>query len=532
MRTGITKEPSGAALFSDLGEEVVKGTIAPSSTSLNHMGTLWGGDPLLPFLEVLNRTKEIHSPAAIFELLVGQSEVAVGAGMMSGAGDAWRDARICRNLQASEVGEIPALPGALKLLFNYYFRDDLYGRWIQNEPIVLSSGSFDETVFGLSKALKSCIEFALSNNWYGYSDSLGRIQTREALAELECQMSPGSADCTPAQIAVTMGATAATSSIADFVAGGRARSSLRAVCGVPNYIPLVASVSRSFSTSLVATPLKGTVVDITDMIERVRAGVDFVLLQTVNNPWGVGVARHQLHQLIDSAPAGCTILLDMCHEHFGSPGIDSPSCSLPLSGARGATVVFVRSLSKQWAAPGLKCGWFRAPESFITDFYDHASTTYGGPPSVFSLLLEVYGRFEALRLQGRHDATEIKHAFDPKYGLDSDRLQHGFDSYTQDRESFVDRVKHNRLLSIERLTEAGIEVVAAEYSINLLCRHGSLPDYATYRQLIEGFNVSVFPSSLCMLPGDGMFRISPCLAPHALDDALTRVVAWAQRGDR
>jgi len=58
-----------------------------------------------------------------------------------------------------------------------------------------------------------------------------------------------------------------------------------------------------------------------------------------------------------------------------------------LNAVAGATVVFVRSLSKQWTAPGLKCGWVRFPDDFINAFYDHASTTYGGPPSIFSLLL-------------------------------------------------------------------------------------------------------------------------------------------------
>lgn len=527
MRTKNSGTPSGRALFSDLGEEVRQGAVSSTSTNSDQVFARWESDPFSPLLEILNRTKDLNSPTAIFRLFVGQSEVALGSEMMNGAAEAWRNARVLHDLQLEEVGEVAALPSAFKLLFNYYFRDDLYGRWIHNEPIVLSSGSFDEEHFGLPKTLKTCIEFAVSNNWYGYSDSLGRIQTREALAELECQLNSGGSSCTVGQIAITMGATAAISSIADCIAGGRTRASLRALCGIPNYVPLVASVSRAFSTSLVATPLKGNAVDITEMIERVRSGVDFVLLQTVSNPWGVGVARHQLQHLIDSAPAGCTIVLDMCHEHFGASEKNSPSRLLPLLGARGAAVVSVRSLSKQWAAPGLKCGWIRAPEPFISAFYEHASTTYGGPPSVFSLLLEVYARFEALRLQSKSNATELTSTFPRECGLSLDNLQRGFDCYLREHECFTGRVKHNRRLACEQLADAGIEVVSPDYSINLFCRYGALPDYATYRQLIADFNVSVFPGSLCMLPGDGMFRISPCLAPDALERAISRIQTWA-----
>jgi len=166
-------------------------------------------------------------------------------------------------------------------------------------------------------------------------------------------------------------------------------------------------------------------------------------------------------------------------------------------------------------------------EDFINAFYDHASTTYGGPPSIFSLLLKIYARFEALRMEGNKDAAGLKPHFVRQYGLNANRLRRGFDRYTRDREDFIQRVRSNREFCRERLTDAGVEVVPADYSINVLCRHGSLPDYASYRQLIEGFNVSVFSGTLCMLPGPGTFRVSPCLSLSALDEGLTRLTTWA-----
>ena len=137
-------------------------------------------------------------------------------------------------------------------------------------------------------------------------------------------------------------------------------------------------------------------------------------------------------------------------------------------------------------------------EDFINAFYDHASTTYGGPPSIFSLLLKIYARFEALRMEGNKDAAGLKPHFVRQYGLNANRLRRGFDRYTRDREDFIQRVRSNREFCRERLTDAGVEVVPADYSINVLCRHGSLPDYASYRQLIEGFNVSFDSCRTCV----------------------------------
>ncbi len=531
MRFGGLGTERAAALFAHLDAPGLSTERPPPSLESRTNSGNWEQDLFKPLLDVLDRVPDPRSASQIFELLLGQSEAALGEGRTTAPGEAWCRARRRRELTSDDVGELAALPSALKLLFNYYFRDDLYGRWVEHDPIILSSGSFDEKVFGLSDALKDCIGFALSQNWYGYSDSRGRVQTREALAALESQTNPGSPACRLDEICVTMGATAAIGSLADFIAAGRPRTALRAICGVPNYVPLVAAVSRQFTTRLTPTPLVNGTVDINDLIERAQEGVDLILLQTVNNPWGAAVDGLQLQRLIDVAPANCTILLDMCHEHFGVPALTSPSASLSLIGSRAAKVVFVRSLSKQWAVPGLKCGWIRAPTDLIDAFYDHASTTYGGPPSFFSLLLEVYARFEALRLSGLGDAARLEKGFSKEYGLNAGSLSSGFDHYVRDREAFIDRVHSNRTLCGEMLVDVGVQVVSANYSINLLCQHGQLPDYATYRRLVRDFNVSVFPGSLCMTSGPGVFRVSPCLSPSALAEGLNRIRDWARQAE-
>ena len=119
------------------------------------------------------------------------------------------------------------------------------------DPIVLSSGSFDESVFGLPESLKACIRFPLERNWYGYSDSLGRGSAREALAALETARFAGASSVDPSEIAVTLGGTAAVSAVVDFLVDHGASTPGRALCAVPNYPPLVATVARRLPVSMV-----------------------------------------------------------------------------------------------------------------------------------------------------------------------------------------------------------------------------------------------------------------------------------------
>lgn len=518
MRTRLTEVSAGKGLFSDLPERSPRQCVRPAVQNAVATPANDGDNLFEPWLEILDRASDIDSAQEIFQLILGQSDSAIGDQATDPA-VLWRRSSVRRETSIADVGQVRALPGALKRLFDYYFRDDLYGRWIKNDPIVLSSGSFDERVFGMSAALKSCVDFALSNNWYGYSDSRGREQTREALAALECRSNPR-------EIAITLGATATISSIGHLVARNYRGSSPRAVCAVPNYVPLVAAIAHHFPTDLVPTPLDGRALELGALTDRVREGAALVLLQSVNNPWGVGVRPDQLRRLVDEAPADCVVVVDECHKHFG-PAMPGPADSLPLTGAKGATVIRVQSLSKQWAAPGIKCGWIQAPERFIDAFYCHASTTYGGPPSIFALLLEVYARFEAFRREGVSDSAGLGRHFTREYGLSADTLQRGFDHYIADQADFDARVRANRQIACERLTAAGIETVAPDYSINVLCRHGRLPDFANYRELLREFNVAVFPGTLCMLPGPGVFRISPCLETSVLEEGLQRLEAWA-----
>ncbi len=520
---------SGSALFAS-GLTGVPGAERPSGPRNNRVQRVLGSfecNPMVDLVEVFERAVNPEDPKELLSLLIGRVDTILPlASIDSEPANRWKASRARRDVKPEEIAVSPVIPSFFKALFDFYFRKDLYGHWIQREPYILSSGSFDESAFGLPWCLKECIRYALTQNWYGYSDSRGRIQTRAALAELESSIAIGGPSVEPSQIAVTLGTTSATASLADFVSKGRPKHSLKALCGIPNYPPLVASIGRLFDTELVFTPLIDGNTSIETLIERARKGADLLLLQAVSNPWGSRVSLADIKRLVEAAPKHCIIVLDMAHDCFGPTGASAaPGAALT---ELGDNVVLMRSLSKRWGAPGLKCGWMVGSSDIIDEFYTHASTTYGGPPSIFYLLLETFARFEAVyRGDGSIGGQILKH-FEPAYQLSQDTIRIAYDDYLASANRFYAGVAERREQAVELLTRDGLEVYSPLYSINVFVQGTSLPDYAIYRSLIHAQNVSVFPSSLCMLPSCGGIRLSPCLPQSALTSALERIIRWRE----
>jgi hypothetical protein len=85
----------------------------------------------------------------------------------------WLSSRVHRTVGADEVLSSKATVGLVKLLFNAYFRDELYGFLQSQRQVVLSSGAVDESTLGLPQVLKDTVRYALDRDWYGYSDSRG-----------------------------------------------------------------------------------------------------------------------------------------------------------------------------------------------------------------------------------------------------------------------------------------------------------------------------------------------------------------------
>lgn len=406
-----------------------------------------------------------------------------------------------RSVSEEEILRASSTVYLVKEIFNYFFRYDLYGRLRNEDTLILSSGSVCEETFGLSSVGKAAVEYALDNDWYGYSDSMGRTSAREAIAELEnlrLGQNPYGAD----NIAITMGATHAINTLSElFLSGGVPRG--EALIGIPNYPPLVKSISRRCPTRLVPLECENGSFSANKLTELLSRDTPLVMLQSVANPTGAAVSEESLQRLIDAASPATMIVIDECHEFLGPHN--------PLSSRRtAANVVRVASLSKVWSVPGMKIGWIMADEAVIRDFYEVASTSYGGPPSLFFTLLEVFGRFEACRLRGHPPGLTELSMFDKGYGLSLASLRHAYDVYVVDWTVRTERLTTYRDALVQGLLRSGFEVIPPKYSINLLAFGDPAisESYPAFQSLMARANASAYPGIMNFCFGSNGLRFT------------------------
>ncbi len=80
-----------------------------------------------------------------------------------------------------------------------------------------------------------------------------------------------------------------------------------------------------------------------------------VFLTSPNNPTGDTIPRHQLQRLLDVCGERSLLVLDEAYIEFCSSGLDPEHSAIALLGHQPNLVV-LRTLSKAWAAAGLRCG--------------------------------------------------------------------------------------------------------------------------------------------------------------------------------
>jgi aspartate/methionine/tyrosine aminotransferase len=490
---------------------------------VRYAGVELPGGFLAELTDALNRVEVEHDFQAARDLYLGSVACELGgASAVESFANAYRRSRLRRDLKPQDVLCHPAVPRLVKSIFDFYFSRDLYGYWLDSSPLIMSSGSFRGDGFSLPSSLKRCISFAIERNWYGYSDSCGRRQTREALAAMVSATTPGGSEVDWRSIAVVLGGTAAISSIADYLAWSLPERS-RALCALPNYPPLVAAVDKRYDVEFAEMRLTDGEIDLSPVIAAVQRGYAFVMLQTVVNPWGKRIDEGQLVRLLDAAPSNCMIVLDECHDCFGTTHAQSYSSNIFRS-----NVIRVNSLSKRWAVPGMKVGWIVADREFVKGFYDHASTTYGGPPSLFYLLLEMFARFEAAKISGRASMRDQLNLFSADYEFTPDSLDIAYRDYLLSSAAFEEALYSRRIESIDALGAAGFRCISPDYSNNVAVIGGSGSSYLTYSKLIGRIGVSVYPGILCMQGGPGHFRVSPCIPTSDLSEGLRRICSASE----
>lgn len=482
-------------LFSDLpsqawttaGEPYASGVPElPGSTLKQFLPVV--GDRML---EVFECASDPNDPFELRDLYLGRVECEALNGVLDDPRALlWRGHRRKRSLSAEDVLNSRAAIRFVKELFNSFFRDDLYGRFRSDDTVILSSGSVCEESFGLPEAAKASLRFALKRDWYGYSDSRGRLPAREAIAAYETARIAG-AGYTADNVAITMGGTAAVSVLTDLLLTGHRARGAPALCPIPNYPPLIESVARRHSVRQIPLASEDGRVCLRPLLEALTPATPLVLLQTVANPTGAVVDEDAIRELVRRASPTTMIVLDECHEFLGG--------SVQRASERAApNVVRISSMSKTWSAPGMKVGWLVADAAVISEFYEYASTSYGGPPSLFYTLIEVVTRMERWLLEGVDSPGPAQFAeFDRQYNLTRDLLAAAYRSYRAERMMRELTLLENRTDVLGALEGSGFDVMQPAQSINASVSAPMWRDpYVAFRNLLSGANVSLFPSVL------------------------------------
>ncbi|MEV7124676.1 pyridoxal phosphate-dependent aminotransferase [Streptomyces sp. NPDC093260] len=472
-------------------------------------------------LDVFARARRPDDPLELRDLWLGRVEHELGQQSYHTAlAETWRGSRPLRTVEPEQVLSSRATVRFVKELFNWYFRDDLYGGLRNQAQYILSGGAVDEERWGLPHSLKECIRFALDRDWYGYSDSRGRYPAREAIAAYESARLAG-VRYLPEHVAMTMGGTFAVSTIADFVLHGVSPATAPALCAVPNYPPLVETIARRHGVQLVPLDSAHGRTDIEPLIAALTPDTPLVLLQTVGNPTGAAVTEEGLRRLVRAASPSTVIVLDECHEWLGEYEERCAERAAP-------NVVRVSSLSKTWSAPGLKAGWFLADPAFIAEYYEYASSSFGGPPSFFYTIVEVLARMERWLITGLTEpgTGELKE-FEASYGLDLETLRHAFRTYRTERLRRVSDLTALRDAATVRLADTPARVLRPHFSINTAVELPGWDDsYHCFRDVLRETGVSLFPGLLTFCFSGAVMRITTARPWQDLAPALDRLDAY------
>lgn len=430
----------------------------------------------------------------------------------AGAADsikAWR-----RNLGSLSYTDIPV--GDRKGLFDYFFRYDVHGHLENDETIFLSRGVNAPEYFAPPSIVNVAIDVASRNNWFGYSDSLGYIETREAIARLEIGRRQN-ALIDYQNVAVIQGGTAGLHAVLAMLAKETTRRNC--VLAMPTYAPIADEVRSHFNlrTLDLNTDYK---IDPNELLSAASDPDTAVLLLSVpHNPAGGRVDAHLLE-----------LLQDCCRRHGTYLIIDEiafdPAVS-PLVNLCPYTLV-VSSYSKTYNIPGLKLGHLLADADFINRFYRHASTTYGSPTS-FTYLVAT-----CLALAEDAARRDIKVVW-PEQVLavvsTPDLLDEEFSLWRQLRylqQEFENCALRQILLTQQRHAVAGVFGLD-DPSPNIVLRlNTNTSAYQAFLDIMAHTNVALMPIE-CFVPSGEWpcdLRVTLSIAPLSLVRGLSGLVSF------
>ena len=336
-------------------------------------------------------------------------------------------------------------------------------------------------------AVREAAQRALRDGRIGYTDALGLVSLREAIAAHYHEHYGVSVD--PARIAVTTGSSAAfnLAFLVYFDPGDRVAITR------PGY-PAYRNILRALGLEVVEISTGGTEASLT--AEALRAAhaekpLKGVLFASPANPTGAVIAPDALCDIVETARGlGIRVISDEIYHRLSYEHEDVTA----LSFADDLTVI--NSFSKYYCMTGWRIGWMVVPPDLMRPVERLAQNLYISPPSIAQAA--ALGAFDA--------GTELE----------------------ANRNAYAE----SRALLLRELPEAGFTTFApADGAFYLYCdvSHLAEDSLALSRALLDEAGVAVTPGiDFDAENGHRFLRFSYAGTPADMAEAAARLKAWAR----
>ncbi|MBO6553108.1 MAG: aminotransferase class I/II-fold pyridoxal phosphate-dependent enzyme [Roseitalea sp.] len=317
----------------------------------------------------------------------------------------------------------------------------------------------------------------------GYTDALGRLETRQAISD-HYRDQYGIA--VPAsRIAVTTGSSAGFSLafLALSEPGGRV------AIASPGY-PAYRNIIKALSLEAVELPMKDGDFDLDALLAaHAEKPIDVLLLASPANPTGAVIQRDALGGIVEACrDAGIAFISDEIYHRLRYTGDDVAALAF------GDDAIVINSFSKYYCMTGWRIGWMVLPEALVRPVERLAQSLYICAPDL--------SQIAAARAFACTDDYEV--------------IKQGYEA--------------NRKLLLERLPKMGIGFAAqpdgAFYAWCDVSRHtNDSMDFA--RRMLAEIHVAATPGAdFDLFEGERHMRFSYAGPTEAIAEALDRIEAW------
>lgn len=417
-------------------------------------------------------------------------------------------------------------PETLRSKFNAFFKDDLYGRFQSDDNLILSSGDLNADEFPLCQALRYPIAFALEQNWYGYSNSLGHFTARNAVAEL-MDLRMKSYDVKVNNVSLINGVTNGLNTVLKTLSK-TIQHPFKILTHLPTYSPFLTTCKETAPTDCVI--FKEGVFDENIILDAVGSDTRVILLLGDLNPLGQMISIPMLNRILKECEQRGIWLV------FDEAGAVFPEYDYSLLDYSGR-LILLNSDSKSLGIPGLKTGFLVASTEFVESFYCDASSSYGSPASLLYLFQEFHARFRQFMCMGLNklDASHLA-LFGNNYMLNLSFLQLLYDDYLCIYKRYSNKVYQKRAWLTNQVSTIPKHLVSKyivpETGVNMsICIAQNDDSYRFFLSLLNDKKVAVFPCSCSGIDSDCWVRISYAIADDILEDGFLRLKQYLQEHD-